>query len=160
MSRVSFNFGPNAKLTGDGERFLKEHNKLQSLEVAIGFQSGSDSYDDGTDVCDVAIYNEFGTSTIPPRPFMKQSFESNADNINKHVQNSYKQLEAGSTAEAITQSVGTMAKGVIQDYIANGEFVPNAPSTIARKHSSRPLIDTGLMRQSVNFVVRGAGTTE
>ncbi len=33
-------------------------------------------------------------------------------------------------------------------------WAPNAPSTIKRKGSDRPLIDTGAMRKSITFVVR------
>lgn len=36
---------------------------------------------------------------------------------------------------------------------ANG-WPPNAPSTIARKGSDRPLIDTGSLRRAITFVVR------
>ena len=32
---------------------------------------------------------------------------------------------------------------------------PNAPSTIAKKGSANPLIDTGRLRQSIDFEVRG-----
>ena len=48
-------------------------------------------------------------------------------------------------------------KGLIQRKIVDGTFEPNAPSTIRKKGSSRPLIDTGRMRQSVNFIIRRKG---
>ena len=38
-----------------------------------------------------------------------------------------------------------------------GGFAPNAESTIKKKGSDQPLIDTGYMRQSVNYVVKRRG---
>ena len=34
-----------------------------------------------------------------------------------------------------------------------GTFAPDAPATARRKKSSRPLIDTGLLRQSIKYKV-------
>ena len=34
---------------------------------------------------------------------------------------------------------------------------PNAPSTIRKKGSDKPLIDTGRLRQSVNYVIKPKG---
>ena len=38
-----------------------------------------------------------------------------------------------------------------------GDFEPNAPSTIRKKKSDKPLIDTGRMRQSVMTVIDKKG---
>jgi hypothetical protein len=38
--------------------------------VSVGFPAG-DTYSDGTPVAAAAFWNEFGTSTIPPRPFFR-----------------------------------------------------------------------------------------
>jgi hypothetical protein len=39
--------------------------------------------------------------------------------------------------------------------ILDGDFEPNAPSTIAKKGSSHPLIDTGQEKNSVTWEVIG-----
>lgn len=44
--------------------------KMGGGEVAVGFPAG-DTYSDGTPVAAAAFWNEFGTSTIPPRPFFR-----------------------------------------------------------------------------------------
>ena len=67
------------------------------------------------------------------------------------------ELAKGSTSEKVLDELGVFAKGMLQKEIKNGEFVANAPSTVAKKGSSRPLIDTGLLRQSVNFVIKKKG---
>ena len=51
---------------------------MKSLEE-YSAQAGwfeSARYDDGVPVAQVAIYNEYGTSRIPPRPFMRPTAES------------------------------------------------------------------------------------
>jgi hypothetical protein len=60
---------------------LKLHDlkkRMKSLEE-YSAQAGwfeSARYDDGVPVAQVAIYNEYGTSRIPPRPFMRPTAES------------------------------------------------------------------------------------
>ena len=122
-------------LTPAGRRFFRELKKLEGLEVQVGFQSDQ-KYEDGTSIAEVAAHNEFGSSDTPERPFMRQSFGS---------------------AEQALQQLGTLAKGLVQDEIVNGGFAPNAESTIQKKGSEQPLIDTGTMRQSVNFVIKRRG---
>ncbi|EFA29062.1 conserved hypothetical protein, partial [Haemophilus influenzae HK1212] len=45
-------------------------------------------------------------------------------------------------------------QGDVQLNIARGNWVANAKSTIKQKGSSKPLIDTGKMRQSVKGIVK------
>ena len=45
----------------------------------------------------------------------------------------------------------------MQQEIVDGGFVANKPSTIKKKKSEQPLIDTGHMRQSVDFVIKERG---
>lgn len=141
-------------LTPEGKRFFQELEKLQKLEVKIGFQSGEADYEDGTDLVSVAAYNEFGDSNTPARPFMKQSFEANEDKLRKQGERSNIALSNGASAEDVLKEFGVFAKGLIQEEIVEGGFAPNAPSTVRRKGSDQPLIDTGHMRQSVNYVIK------
>ena len=57
-------------------RDLKKRMKsLEEYSAQAGwFESAR--YDDGVPVAQVAIYNEYGTSRIPPRPFMRPTVES------------------------------------------------------------------------------------
>lgn len=147
------------KLTPEGEKFFKEIEKLKKLSVRVGFQQGAAQYEEtGADILDIAMFNELGTSSSPSRPFMAMSVDENADKINAFLKNQLKLLAQGkTTAEGILKAIGVFQKGLIQEKIQSGEFEPNAPSTIKKKGSDHPLIDTGLMRQSVNFVVTAKG---
>ena len=86
------------------------------------------------------------------------SVDDNADKINAFLKGQLKLLAQGrTTAEGILKAIGVFQKGLIQEKIKSGDFEPNAPSTIAKKGSDKPLIDTGTMRQSVNFAVTKKG---
>ena len=89
------------------------------------------------------------------RPFMRDSVDKHADQINAFIVAQKKLFAQGKiTAEQMLNAIGVFQKGLVQNEIVDGEFVPNAPSTIKRKGSDRPLIDTGKMRQSVNYVIK------
>ena len=148
-------YSMNFKLTPEGKKLQKELKKLSKMEVAVGFQAGKASEEDGTDICDVAIYNEFGTDTIPARPFMRDSIDENRDKINAFFAGQVKDICSGKTdAQTALKKLGIFHVGNVQQIIRDGNFEPNAPSTIRRKGSSHPLIDTGMMRTHVQYIVR------
>jgi len=141
-------------LTPEGKKYFKELQKLANLEVQVGFQAGESKEKDGADVAEIAAYNEFGSSSTPARPFMKQSFEKHKDQLQQACDVVNKTITDGGTADQALAKLGVFCKGLVQQEIVDGGFAPNAESTIERKGSSQPLIDTGTMRQSVNYVVK------
>lgn len=142
-------------MTAEGRKFLQELRKLESLEVRVGFQAGDAVYDEtGADVTEIAAYNEFGTSSMPARPFMRQSFENHEDELQKICDTANQTISNGGEAEDALNQIGVFCKGLVQQEIVDGGFEPNAESTVKKKGSAQPLIDTGLMRQSVNYVVK------
>lgn len=56
--------------------------------------------------------------------------------------------------EQAADMIGAKAAAVMKNTIRDFDNPPNAPSTIARKKSDNPLVDTGLMMQSVTWDVR------
>ncbi len=147
------------KLTPEGKKFKKQLEELTKLEVAVGYQKGQDS-EDGVDMADIALFNELGTVHIPSRPFIRDSLNNNKDKITQFMQKAAKGIANGASAEEVLKQIGVFQKGLIQKEITNGSFVPNSPATIKKKGSDKPLIDTGRMRQSVNFVIRKKGGSD
>lgn len=145
------------RLTPQGRSFQRELEELTKLEVAVGYQQGEAS-EDGVDMVDIALFNELGTVHSPSRPFIRDSLNNNKDKISQFMQSAAKGIVNGKSAEDVLKKIGTFQKGLIQKEITSGNFVPNSPATIRKKGSSAPLIDTGRMRQSVNFVVRERGS--
>lgn len=97
---------------------------------------------------EVALWNEFGTETIPARPFLSRAQKSANARCAKLVK---ARMDENADIEQIAKEIGIVLQDEIQQQITKGNFVPNAPSTIKRKGSSRPLIDTGNLRQSVHW---------
>lgn len=145
------------RLTPDGEKFFRQLEELANKEVFVGFQAGEVMDDRNVDMAQIAMLNELGTSTAPSRPFLRKSVDENADKINRFCTNQLKAISAGGTAEQCLKQVGVFGVGIVQEKIVDGEYVPNAPSTIHKKKSDKPLIDTGKMRQSVKYVIRKKG---
>ena len=140
------------RITPDGKKFYKEIAELARLKLHVGFQHGETEDNSAADIADIAMWNELGTSNIPPRPFIRQSVDNNASRITAMCKTQLQGIAKGTgTAQSAYESIGVMQKGLIQNEILNGGFTPNAPATIKRKGSAQPLIDTGKMRQSVTF---------
>lgn len=135
--------------------------------AAVGFPGDSakakQSRGQGMTNVDVAIANEFGSPpgvkpVVPARPFMRQTFASGKRK---------KFLDAGTdllgmisqgkmSTKIALERLGTMGSSAVKDEITSPSpaFVPNAPFTVAKKQSSKPLIDTGAMRAAVTHKVR------
>ena len=88
---------------------------------------------------------------------MRQSFENHEAELQAACDAANKVLADGGTAQQALQKIGVFAKGLVQQEIVDGGFAPNAESTVKKKGSDKPLIDSGLMRESVNFVIKGRG---
>lgn len=96
---------------------------------------------------EVALYNEFGTATIPPRPFLRNAQKKAAERGAEIVQAG---LNAGLSMDAIMKQAAEGLKDLIVESIENNIPPPNAESTIAKKGSTHTLIDTGQLRASVH----------
>lgn len=147
------------KVTADGKKFQKMLEGLGKLQVRVGIQQGKVN-EDGVDMVDIAMFNEFGTVHIPSRPFLRDSVDAHTDEINAFLQSMRSQLVRGSSAEQILKKIGVFQKDLIRKEIVNGDFVPNSPETIKRKNSDKPLIDTGSMRRSINYVIQEKGGSD
>ncbi len=162
----------NFRLTPEGENMKRQLEELCGKEIHVGFQNdgkkakrrnknGQTEEDKTVTVLDVAMWNELGTSSAPSRPFIRGTIDSRGEKITKFMEAEKRRVISGDiTSEEALKQVGAMVVGEVQDYIRNGEFVPNAQSTIDKKGSDKPLIDTGTMRQSVHYVIKEKGEDE
>jgi hypothetical protein len=130
-----------------------KHLKGRKVKVGITADSGSV---DGTAVIDYATYNEFGTRSIPARPFMATTADRYRDQTVKVAEAMIGQvIDRKYNVDTALARLGAWYQGRIQMTIreAKSWAVPNDPKTIAMKGSSSPLIDTGRMVQSVRYEV-------
>ncbi len=92
--------------------------------------------------------------TIPARPFLRIGISKNMDKTRRVAKAALREVARGArTVGGALELLGLDAVGAVKRYMANGEFEPNAPSTIKKKGSSRPTIDHGQLRQAITHVV-------
>ena len=145
----------NRKLHDALRRELSKANK----EVVAGIQQGAMNKE--MQVAQYATINEFGSGRTPARPFMRQYFDGNLNRLTRFASNGVTQVSLGNaTFEQFLNAVGLEMVNGIKKSINSGNFAPNHPYTIEKKGSDKPLIDTGVMLNSVTFAIRKAGETK
>lgn len=110
-------------------------------------------------VTDVAFKNEFGSisENIPPRPFMKKSSKPTKSLLSRENKKLAKQLGEKSASPQLLvkflQLMGPKIAAIFKKTITDLREPANAETTVAIKGSDNPLIDTGLMRQTLTYLV-------
>lgn len=124
-----------------------------NLVVRVGIPAGKHE-EDGTPVAMIAAVHEFGSPEqgIPERPFLRITpVKQRMKYARLNRINLVKMLRGQMAVETALGQLGEMAKGDVQQEIRNGNFAPLKAETIRRKGSSKPLIDSGQMIQSVSW---------
>ena len=120
--------------------------KLQFGNIEVGFFVGS-TYKNGKDVTEIAKKNNEGIK-VPKREFMIPATNKAS---NKTINITVNSIAGGMDEQQALSRAGIMFKNAIQREITNLKEPPNAESTILKKGSSNPLINTGLMRSKVEW---------
>ena len=128
--------------------------------VKAGILEGATNRVTGEPIAPYAVYNEFGTSRIPARPFMRTVAKSEpkkwVGTMVGHIRD--RAADPAIWKQALGKAGEQMVKD-IQNSIQNGSWVPNASATVkakARKGKSEPdhpLMDTGEMFAAVSSEV-------
>lgn len=137
------------------KRIMRELEKAKTATVEVGIHEGSGQLD-GVTIAQYAMYNEYGTSRIPERSFMRSTFDEKLGEIKATMDRQYNQVITGnSTVFRALSRLGMEHETDIKQKIRDLKTPPNAKSTIAKKGSDNPLIDTGTMLNTVRYVVKG-----
>jgi hypothetical protein len=129
--------------------------QFQGRQIKIGLM-GNETVE-GVSVVDYAVYNEFGTSRIPSRPFMATTADRYREQTLIVAQNIVGQvIDLKYSVNTALARLGAWYQAQVQKTIRDAKewAVPNAPGTIRQKGSSSPLIDTGRMIGAVRYEVK------
>ncbi|WP_241538319.1 hypothetical protein [Xenorhabdus sp. KK7.4] len=144
-------------------RLKQVYDELGKKQLKVGFFEHT-KYPDGTPIAYVAAIQELGhlANNIPPRPFMRPAMQ---DNQARYADLMLRAAKASiddtlSVSDGLSQ-MGGVAVGDIQLAIQAVTTPPLKDSTVkarASRHSKgkathKPLVDSGLMLQSVTFSV-------
>lgn len=142
-------------------QILASLEKAQDKDILIGIpQQKASREGDGPTNAELAYLHEHGdpAHNIPPRAFLQPSMEANKMTIADKMGGVINSALSGDTAgvenkmEALSLYGANKAKAWFVD--PQNNWPANAPSTIKRKGSDKPLIDTQGMRKAISGVVR------
>ncbi len=169
-------------MTTTGEKFnripdlVRELQYLASHQVEIGIFADA-SRDGAVPMLVIAAANEFGAKIpkrqarfedlddgnpekwiiIPERSYLRAWFDENVDALQATMERLIGQVVEGKiSGRAALETIGGYVVTHVQAYMVDLKTPPNAPSTIARKGSSNPLIDTGQLKDAITWRVVGA----
>lgn len=142
--------------------YLSNLEKAKRLKVKVGLPSekiGGKVYGDGTSILQVGIWHEYGTKHIPKRSFIRAPFVTKREEINAYIATQFNNVfENGTDAEVALGRVGikgmNICKGAFRER-GYGEWKALKPSTIKAKGSDAPLVDTGVLRNSITWSLEG-----
>lgn len=146
-------------------KMKKELLKGSALEAQIGIVDpihyGSDN--DNLAVAQVWQWQEEGlpAKNIPTRAAIRVGFmapikKGSYDKL--FVESMQRIAEGNSTFKQEYTRIGTQAKADLKKAVADWDTPPNSPFTVAEKGFNNPLIDTGLLYESIDFKVDNKGS--
>ena len=154
---MKLNIKTNYKTTELDKLIKIARDKYKVKVGVIGKQASVEV--DGITVAQYGYYNEVGTidGNIPQRSFIISPITQHLqENILLHKERYSEFLLVEKDIRKAYKLLGNDAKGIILNAFAtsdDGKWKPNAETTIKIKGSTKPLIDKGRLRKSINFKV-------
>lgn len=107
-------------------------------------------------LADVAFFNEYGTEKIPPRSFIRSTFDQKKDSWNSLMEKLvdkilFEKMEVRTALELLAETIKGDIKEKIIEWSQNDH---NAPATIAHKGFDSPLIATRQLLNAVDWEVK------
>lgn len=154
-------------ILGDGgksDRRMKRKAKRKLLKRKGMTKKGGTGYKgSGTNkkasVVEYAIFNEYGTSRIPARPFFRLSIATSKaqKEIESFMENEINKVVNGEiSGEDYYNNLGAYIVKRIKNTIMTYNFAPNDPKTAKRKNGAKPLLDTHTLYNSISYEIVGA----
>lgn len=137
---------------------LRRARQMEGLDMSVGIQATQAGTKHGaTSILQVAIWNEFGTRDIPERPFLRSAGVNSGAEWLRLLSEAIAEYALGvKTRAAFEQKLRRLGLKMTADVranIVNLRTPPNAASTIARKGSDNPLVDTGQLVRSIRSAI-------
>lgn len=145
--------------------FTDSIHLLATKQVMVGVpaEKGTRSESGSINNAALAYIHDNGApeAGIPPRPFMRPGIEAKKDEIAKRLRETAEAALDGrpEIVDRKLNAVGLIGQAAIRAKINEGPPPPLAAPTIAARQSrgrtgTKPLIDTGQLRNAINYVLR------
>lgn len=130
--------------------------KREGASIRVGVLSSA-TREDGADMVVIAAVHEFGSPSIgvPERSFIRSGIREERDSLVKLLNVVARSIVGEKmTVDEGLGRLGLWAQTVVRKKIISGTITPPlAASTIARKGSDKPLIDTGQLVNSITWEI-------
>lgn len=137
------------------DRIQSEFAQFANRAVTAGLHE-EDAGTHDPDAVMRGYFNEFGTDTAPARSFIRSTHDEKRRAWIQDMQRELGNMMDGrQTAQGFMESVGSRAAEDIRQTVIEMTTPANAPRTIAQKGFDDPLIETGEMRDAIDYQVRG-----
>lgn len=136
-------------------KIIKRLETSMNDELRIGFFDG-EMHPSGNPVATIALINDVGSTTNPPRPFMSSGLKSilRSSTYRKMYADQLRKILSGKiTPRGAYEEIGKYAVEDLKQLIDDWTNPPNSAKTIAIKGRNDPLVDTGTMMQSVKYKI-------
>ena len=146
-------------------RFTAGIERLASTRVMVGVPAEKGSRQDGEPINNAALayVHENGApeAGIPARPFLKPGIADKQTEIAAALEKTGRAAMDGKP-EVVDRGfniVGLIGQNAVRAKINDGPFTPLAEATLAARRArgrtgTKPLIDTGQLRNSLTYVIR------
>lgn len=148
------------------KNLIQGWNYFLNNEVVVGITMESNSArGDAPSNAELLYIHDQGSPDrhIPPRPVLKPAIAQ--PEVKEKIQTMMREAAVAALVngnmekcEQNFHKAGMIGRDACKKYIQDGgKLAPNAPMTVAMKGSSKPLIDTGSMLNSITYAVRKKG---
>ena len=141
------------KLKLDVSRALEAETKrldCHGKSVFVGIRGG-ETTGDGLSIAGYGAVHEFGTAGMPERSFLRVPLSERKNEIYNIA---HDVLKAGGTCQNALDAMGLTGVNISSDAFDKNDWAPNKSETIKRKGSEKVLVDTGQLRQAIDYVIR------
>lgn len=140
--------------------YLRNLEDAKRLSVAVGLpleKVGGEAYEDGISIIEVGASHEYGAG-VPMRSFLRMPFDVERKKMTGTIESQFKKvLIDGKSARSALGIIGVQARNVVIDAFKTGGFgqwKDITQTTKDLKGSSKILIDTGILRNAITWVVK------
>ena len=138
--------------------FLERFREIGKPKVYIGVPASKNGmHEGGINMATLLAIHVLGAPSrgIPQRDPLRPPLIANAQRYSDLLALGLKNALANDTdPKLVYEKIGIVATNDVKDYFITGNFKALSEKTIKAKGSSKPLLDTGELRNSISYEVR------
>lgn len=136
-----------------------EASAKSHVVVGVLANKGGTADHGGVTMVELAAIHEFGApkAGIPERSFLRSTMSKQEPALNKLIGRlAHEIVEKGMEVHQALELLGTWGAAAVKKAITTGPGIPPElkPETVARKGSTRPLVNTGRLLDAITYEVR------